>query len=145
MSTRTCTRCSIEKDIEEFPLRNRFTLRRQSYCKDCRKLYDREWYSRNKPYQKENARKNSTRYRDNIREYIYNYLLTHPCEMCGESNPVVLEFHHLHSKDMAIAEMVTRISNIARLEGELRKTQVLCANCHRIVTAKERGWFRSRK
>src|SRR5215212_4288514 len=28
-------RCDIEKDIEEFPLRNQFTQRRQSYCKEC--------------------------------------------------------------------------------------------------------------
>ncbi len=30
MNTKICTKCGIEKDIEEFPLRNQFTLRRQS-------------------------------------------------------------------------------------------------------------------
>jgi len=37
------------------------------------------------------------------------------------ASPVVLEFHHLHNKDIAIAEMVTRVTNIARLEEELKK------------------------
>jgi len=145
MTTRICTKCGIEKDIEEFPLRNQFTQRRQSYCKDCRKEYGVSWYEKNKDYQIANARKHSTEYREAIREYLHHYLLSHPCESCGEADPVVLEFHHLHSKDMAIAEMVTRITNIERLEEELRKCQVLCSNCHRRLTAKERGWFRSRK
>jgi hypothetical protein len=145
MSTRICSKCGKEKDIEEFPLRNRFTQRRQSYCMDCRSEMGKDWYERNKDYQKANARKHSNEYRDAIREYLWNYLLNHPCESCGERDPVVLEFHHTGEKAMAIAEMVTRVTSIERLEEELKKTQVLCSNCHRRLTAKERGWFRGRK
>jgi hypothetical protein len=142
MSTRVCTKCNLEKDIEQFPLRNRFTERRQSYCVDCRSEYGKQWYEKNKDYQIANARKHSTEYRDIIREYLYEYLQTHPCQMCGESDPVVLEFHHNHSKDMAISEMVTRITNLDRLKAELQKTTVLCSNCHRRLNAQERGFFR---
>jgi len=145
MATRICSKCGLPKDIEEFPLRNRFTQRRQSYCKDCKSDMGKNWYERNKDYQIANARKHSTEYRDSIREYLHNYLLNHPCVSCGETDPVVLEFHHLHSKDMAISEMVTRVTSIERLEEELKKTEVLCANCHRRLTAKERGWFRGMK
>jgi hypothetical protein len=104
-----------------------------------------DWYQRNKDYQKANTRRHTKEYRNALREYLWNYLLTHPCIDCGEKDPVVLEFHHLGEKDMAISEMVTRITSIERLEEELRKTTVLCANCHRKITAQERGWFRSRK
>ena len=131
MSRRVCTKCGLEKDITDFPLRNRFTQRRQSYCVDCRSELGKDWYQRNKDYQKENSRKHTTEYRNAIREYLYEYLQTHPCQMCGESDPVVLEFHHNHSKDMAISEMVTRITNLDRLKAELQKTTVLCSNCHR--------------
>ena len=82
-------------------------------------------------------------YRNVIREYLWNHLLVRPCAECGEKDPVVLEFHHVREKDMAIAEMVTRISNMERLEDELGK--ILCSNCHHCLTAKERGWFRGRK
>jgi hypothetical protein len=61
-----------------------------------------------------------------------------------ETDPIVLEFHHLGDKDSTIAELTHRGASIARLEAELVKTQVLCANCHRKLTAKERGWLRSR-
>ena len=145
MATKVCTKCGLEKDIEEFPRRGDYLHRRQSYCIGCRSKMGKAWYERNKDYQKANARKHTTEYRDAIRDYLHKYLLSHPCESCGETDPVVLEFHHTGEKDMAIAEMVTRITNIERLEEELRKTQVLCANCHRRVTSKERGWWRSRK
>ncbi len=46
---------------------------------------------------------------------------------------------------MAISEMITRVSSVDRLKEELQKTMVLCANCHRRITAQERGWFRSKR
>jgi hypothetical protein len=147
VNTKICTKCGIEKNIEEFPLRNQFTLRRQSYCKDCRKVYGVEWYGRNKEYQKANARKHSTEYRAAAKEYVWNYLLTHPCIQCGEINPVVLEFHHVRGeKENDIAHLINQSgSSLDTLIAELEKCDVLCANCHRKLTAEERGWFRSRK
>src|SRR6266508_203623 len=145
METRICSKCGLEKDIEQFPLRNRFTQRRQSYCVDCKSVMHKNWYEKNKEYQIANARKHTTQYRNTLNEYVWNYLLKHPCERCGESDPVVLEFNHLHSKDMAISKLVASTTNIKRLEKELKKTQVLCSNCHRRITVKERGWFRGSK
>lgn len=142
MTTKVCTKCFAEKDIEEFPLRNRFTSRRQSYCKDCRKIYGVEWYQQNKDYQIANAKKRSIEARNAAKEYIWNYLVTHPCISCGESNPVVLEFHHRHGKDKAITEMAAAGYPIYRIQAEIDKCEVLCANCHRLLTSKERGWFR---
>jgi len=145
MPTNICSKCGIEKDIEQFPLRNQHTRRRQSYCMDCRSEMGKNWYQRNKDYQKANSRKHTTEYRETLREYLWNYLLTHPCAQCGQTDPVVLEFHHIGGKDMAISEMITRVSSVDRLQEELQKTMVLCANCHRRITAQERGWFRSKR
>jgi hypothetical protein len=105
----------------------------------------RDWYQRNKDYQKANAKKHRDEYRTNAHEYIWNYLLSHPCISCGETNPIVLEFHHARGeKESNIAHLVT-IGSINALIAEVQKCDVLCANCHRILTAKERGWFRSKK
>ena len=90
MTTRVCSKCGIENDIEEFPLRSQLTSRRQSYCKDCKSVMHANWYQRNKDYQKENARKHTAEYRSAIREYLWSYLLTHPCSSCGEKDPVYL-------------------------------------------------------
>lgn len=72
-----------------------------------------------------------------IREFIWNYKLSHPCS-CGESDPIVLEFDHLANKDKNIAEI--QGWSLKRLEREINKCQVLCANCHRRKTAKQFGW-----
>ncbi len=136
MNTKVCTKCGVEKDIEEFPLRSRFTSRRQSYCKDCRKIYGVEWYQRNKDYQKQNAKKHSQKYRQNLKEYVLDYLSTHPCTSCGESDPRVLEFHHARGeKENDITHLVGRGSSLDSLIAEIEKCDVLCANCHRILTA----------
>jgi hypothetical protein len=55
MTKRICTQCGDEKDIEEFPLRNRCTTRRQSYCKDYKSKIGKNWYENNSEYQKENS------------------------------------------------------------------------------------------
>ena len=55
------------------------------------------------------------------------------CVLCGEKEPVSLDFHHLDpkAKDGAVA----RQPSIARVLAEIAKCVVLCANCHRKVHA----------
>ena len=120
MTTRVCTKCGEEKDIEEFPLRNQFTQRRQSYCKDCRSIMSANWYENNKDYQKANAKKHMTEYRENAKEYVWNYLLTHPCVECGEPNPVVLEFHHISG-----IELATKKKSLHDSQRETRRVKAL--------------------
>lgn len=102
MPTQICSKCGLEKDIEEFRLRSQFTKRRQSYCIDCGLEMGRDWYQRNKDYQKANARKHRDEYRTNG-------------------------------------------ATTQRIKLEIAICDVMCANCHRRVTAEERGWFRGRK
>ncbi len=143
MATKVCTQCFVEKDIAEFPLQNQFTLKRQSYCKDCKSIMHRNWYERNKGYQKENAKKHRIDYRQTLRQYVLDYLSNHPCLMCGESDPVVLEFHHARGeKETDVSVLIGRGSSLEKLQVEIEKCDVLCANCHRKLTAKERGWFK---
>jgi hypothetical protein len=56
------------------------------------------------------------------------------CEQCGLRDVRVLEFHHRDSetKEFAIADYYYHQFGIDRLEKELEKCSVLCANCHRI-------------
>jgi hypothetical protein len=144
MPTRICSKCGEEKDIEEFPLRNQFTQRRQSYCKDCKSIMGANWYEKNKEYQKENARTHRIGYRQAAKEYIWDYLMTHPCSKCGETDPHALEFHHVGEKTIEVSRLIGRGANLDSLIAEISQCIVLCANCHRKLTGKEQGWFRGK-
>lgn len=80
-------------------------------------------------------------------EWINRYLEEHPCVWCGEDNPIVLEFDHIDhgAKRWEIARAIALVPSVSSLELEVSKTQVLCANCHRIKTAQERGSIRWRR
>jgi hypothetical protein len=61
------------------------------------------------------------------------------CQKCGENHPAVLDFHHRDAaqKEGEIAVLV-RSGSMKRLEAELAKCDVLCANCHRKLHWEER-------
>jgi len=72
------------------------------------------------------------------RTHMYAFLRAHPCTVCGEDDPVVLEFDHTRDK----LREVTRIAAFggwADLLAEIEKCRVLCANCHRRHTAATAG------
>lgn len=69
--------------------------------------------------------------RRRIRERVAEYKANAGCE-CGEVDPVCLEFHHnSDDKEINIADACNRGWSEDRLESEMKKCIVLCANCHR--------------
>ena|SRR5215207_2819089 len=76
-----------------------------------------------------------------IRETILSYLENRSCIICDEKDPIVLEFdHRVHSeKKFSIGEAASKAVTLKALAEEMEKCDVLCANCHRRKTYKERG------
>ena len=152
MTKRICVSCLEPREEEEFNWRYKALGIRHKTCKYCHHKHQDNWYESHKEQHLENVHARKRRVRDEAREWVWNYLSTHPCEWvdengrrCGESNPIVLEFHHLHGKDKAVSEMVAGGYPIEKIQSEISKCVVYCSNHHRIVTHKERGWFRGRK
>lgn len=63
--------------------------------------------------------------------HIHEVLERSGCVDCGSSDLVVLEFDHVEEKTDAVTRLARRGCSIARLDAEIRKCQVRCANCHR--------------
>ena len=65
------------------------------------------------------------------RTKITEYLSRHPCLICNESDCDCLEFHHLdqNKKEYNVSELLTY--SWAKIDREIQKCVVLCANCHR--------------
>lgn len=136
-----CTRCGQWKDDEAFGWRNQSLGRRQTYCRDCRRAIDSAEHKQRTPEQKAEDRERNQNRIDSCRRYVWDYLSTHACVDCGESDPVVLEFDHMDAtqKIRHISEMVARGVALSTLQAEIAKCQVRCVNCHRIKTFRERG------
>jgi 5-methylcytosine-specific restriction endonuclease McrA len=138
-----CTHYWEWKDESEFNWRIT-GVKLWGICRECQRKQKTDWYDQHKEEMREAKNQRTRDMRDAARQYVFDYLSTHPCVECGESDPMVLEFDHLGEKDSTIAKMVVSGTSIATIQREIDKCQVLCANCHRRKTTQERGWFRSK-
>lgn len=143
-TTKICSKCKKRKAVKHFGVKNRKTGKRQSYCFPCQRINSKNWYQENKQKHKATVRKNNDRYRKKLHQVIIDYLLIHPCASCGEDDIVVLQFHHRRRsrKIMEISKMITALRSVDELKAEIKKCDVLCANCHTRKEAKKNGSFR---
>lgn len=73
--------------------------------------------------------------RSRIKLKIIEYLRCHPCVDCGERNVIVLDFDHVRGKkEFNIGTSVSSRKCWTKIEEEIKKCDVRCANCHRIKT-----------
>lgn len=79
-----------------------------------------------------------------FRQRIYTYLKSNPCVDCGENRIPTLQFDHIDpsTKKFAISRVINRIKDFSRIEAEIAKCEVRCANCHAIRTAEQQGWYK---
>jgi len=72
------------------------------------------------------------------RQYVYNFKLNKQCSCCGNHYPPeVLDFHHKDpdEKENTVAVGSNRCWSTSKLQEEMDKCVLLCANCHRLVHA----------
>ena len=104
----------------------------------------RKWYSQNKERVIAWVIPNNERYRKKVHEWYREYKSQLKCQLCPESHPACLHFHHNDptQKDISIAKAVQSRWSIDRIKTEISKCQVLCANCHaKIHWAKKKMVF----
>jgi hypothetical protein len=61
---------------------------------------------------------------------LIEYFETHPCVDRGEIDPIVLEFDHVQDKAFTTGSWRPR-TRWSRILEEIKKCEVVCANCHR--------------
>ena len=101
---------------------------------ETRKAYYREynkgWYQRHREKRIAIAKKRH----QEIRDWFRRYKSTLSCIDCGESHPACLHFHHRDRSDKSfnMAHVVGRATSIKQILDEMKKCDILCANCHAI-------------
>lgn len=77
-----------------------------------------------------------------MRERLLDHFRRNPCVDCGETDVRTLEFDHVDEKLWTISHLRERGVPLDVLEAEIRRCEVVCANCHRRRTATRAGWTR---
>jgi hypothetical protein len=139
-AVKRCCTCKQVKPLEEFNKRTAATDGRQPSCRECNKAYHYAHLERHLAQIKRRHR----RIRAENRERMIEYLRSHPCVDCGESDILVLEFDHLRDKAWNVGAMISHNCEWARILEEIAKCEVVCASCHRRRTARRANTYRFR-
>lgn len=132
---KNCNKCLLPKDESEFAFKNKANNLLQAMCKECHKTYSKLHYSSNKESYISKAKRNKTVYSARNQQYIDEYKRNKGCYFCQESEPACLDFHHLRDKIADVAYLLHQAATIERIQTEIDKCEVLCANCHRKLHA----------
>lgn len=125
MSFKVCTKCKQEKETTQFfpAYKSRNKDKLQSHCKSCAS---------------ESIAKSIKKKSKEIKQKLDEYKLCLGCTDCGyNAHPEALDFDHIQEKSFDIAYAKQRYS-WEMIQEEIKKCEVVCANCHRIRTANRR-------
>ena len=134
-----CIRCQEMRPAEAFPTRASGSVYLHSWCKSCFAKYKADRHQRHHEREMRRIRRNQARIVRAHRTLIHTYLLSHPCVDCGETDPIVLDFDHVRGKKLAeVSKLIANGHRWERIQEEIDKCEVRCANDHRRVTALRR-------
>lgn len=118
METKICSKCGIERPIDNFAFRDKKRGTRRAECKKCVSERQKKKYH-------------------NHKDVINDIKKESSCAKCGEKRFYLLDFHHIDPSTKI--DTVARLSAYSSIEAaikEIKKCICLCANCHR-----EFHWF----
>ncbi len=119
--TRVCKYCGTRCPIEKFELAN--IIKGKEYRRwKCQKCYQ----------ETKNVR------RRKIAAWLQDFKKELSCQECGEDDFRVLDFHHTRDKDREISNSIRVGWSKKRILEEMKKCEVLCCKCHRILHWEER-------
>lgn len=116
-----CRYCYKIKPIDEFPIVSKNGID-YTRCK-CDTCYSE---------MKSNKRRTSAKWLEELKKRLQ-------CKNCENNDFRVLEFHHLSDKLFNIADGASRGFSKEKILKEISKCEVLCSNCHKIETYKQRN------
>lgn len=128
MDIKKCTKCGQEKTLENFSKNVAKTSGLSSECKCCHRIVRKAYYENNKIKEQKRIKERKSE----LKETYKDFKKTLKCILCQENHQSTLQFHHLdpNEKEIAISLAITNGWSFKRVEEEIEKCVVLCANCH---------------
>lgn len=126
-----CRTCKTWKPKAEFNYRDVERVLLQYDCRQCAQGHRRNSYANHRETSRASNDEWSRRAVETAREYVYQYLLAHPCVDCGSNNVLTLSFDHIRGEKRGnISDMVHRGRSMETIKAEIEKCDVVCFNCH---------------
>lgn len=143
-----CSKCSTKKELTEFFVKDKLSGRLHAQCKECyknhRKSYYAEHYSKYGDNYRARANIRRIQNRKDLQQNMLDFLKDKACVICGQSDIRTFEFDHRNpeTKSFGIAQAIRLGKKWEEILDEIAKCRILCANCHKIHTANQRGWYK---
>lgn len=135
MEMKRCTQCFELKPLNKFPVRykGRIKVGHKNQCGVC--VYEHRRRKDITEWVRQEARDNRV-YRTQECKRIRDEFVSTGCALCPEKEACCMHCHHLYPKNKKynISRLVSA-GRVNDLVDELKKTIVLCANCHSKVHA----------
>lgn len=131
MHTKRCNMCEQELSIDNFSRNKSKKDGHNGHCRRCHKQYRDQHYRNNK----QKIVGQIVARRTELNNFVRQYKQDAGCKNCGQTHVAILDFHHRNGEDkeICIANGVRHGWSKKRLMSEIKKCDVLCANCHRIL------------
>ena len=128
-----CWDCGLEKPLEEFGRDRARGDGLKGRCRECERLYLREW-NKEKPHVWKPKHAAWDREHNQIWwEYVID-LYGGVCAHCGYTERDVMELDHINGRGPTRERRRAMIARIYRAQARDPNLQLLCANCHRSKT-----------
>lgn len=126
MKTKTCTSCKKKLPLSAFGKHNITKDGLRGRCQSCRQNYSASKHS-----------KSLRAYKYALNQiYVYDILQHSVCIDCGDDRWQVLEFDHVKGAKKYNISRMYKLS-LARIQKEIAKCEIRCANCHRMKTMRQ--------
>ena len=107
MRTKECCLCHKQREVSDFNRKSSTKDGLQRKCRECSRAASKRHYADNKSYYMAKGRFHAHK----VRKSVYDYLISHPCVDCGESDPVVLDLDHVRGEKV---QSVSRMASSGR-------------------------------
>ena len=137
-----CYTCHREKPLTEFNKNKSKLDNLNGICKLCSRERSRRYYADNTEKHKRVVTKRKHKQIKENQNFIIIFLQDNSCVDCGEADIRTLEFDHIEEKYLEISKMIAGGYSINTIKKEIKKCEVVCANCHKKRTAQQFNWFK---
>jgi len=137
---KSCSTCKRTLPVEWFATRSDRPDTPVSTCRPCSAKYQTQWHSASGPDRRSRLTETKSSRRERARDFVSAYKEQRGCADCHRKWPAhVLDFDHLgQDKSGLVSAMVNHADSMERIQQEIAKCEVVCANCHRYRTQARR-------